>query len=261
VVRGDLTGSLFRSELDIEGGITRLTRGFQLQQSLRLRGGLELYAGYRYKRTSTLAATLTGDPIDAAGVSLSLVQTTYDNLLDPVEGRFLSANLELDPKWLGSDAPFVKGFAQLAFVRSFASRSLTWAQGLRLGLARASGGEPVHPFERFRVGGANSLRGFGTDQVGPRTPLDEPAGGEAVLVVNQELRYRHRSGLGAVVFYDGGNVYARPGDLGFGLRHSLGTGLRWASPVGLLRLDLGFPVDRQPGEESYRLFFSLGQAF
>jgi outer membrane protein insertion porin family len=63
------------------------------------------------------------------------------------------------------------------------------------------------------------------------------------------------------VFYDLGNVFATVRDMSFDLRHTLGAGLRWASPVGLLRVDLGFPLDRQEGEKAYRLFFGLGQAF
>ena len=68
-------------------------------------------------------------------------------------------------------------------------------------------------------------------------------------------------GAGAAVFYDAGNVFVLPSDLSLDLRHSLGTGLRWDSPIGLLRLDLGFPLARREGEKAYRLFFSLGQAF
>jgi outer membrane protein insertion porin family len=56
-------------------------------------------------------------------------------------------------------------------------------------------------------------------------------------------------------------VFVLPSDLSLDLRHSLGTGLRWDSPIGLLRLDLGFPLARREGEKAYRLFFSLGQAF
>ena len=192
---------------------------------------------------------------------MSVLRNTRDDLLDPRRGEFLSLNLEVAPALLGSDAPFVKGYVQAALERSWANDAFTWAQSYRLGLAWGFAGEPVIAFERFRAGGANSLRGFGTNEVGPRDVLDDPAGGEAVLVLNQELRYRHRSGLGGVVFYDGGNVFARVQDLRFDLRHTLGAGLRWASPVGLLRLDLGLPLARRPGEKAYRVFFSLGQAF
>jgi outer membrane protein insertion porin family len=261
---GDLTGSLFRVEEDFPAGdlpITRLQRGFQLQQSLRLASRLEILVGYRFRRNTTLAPGLPDEPIDVAGLDLSLLRNTRDDLLDPRRGQFLSLNVELAPRGLGSDAPFVKGYAQAALTRSLADGSLTWAQSYRLGLAWGLGGEPVISFERFRAGGAASLRGFATNEVGPRSPLGDPAGGEAVVILNQEMRYRHRSGLGAVVFYDGGNVFATVRDVSFDLRHTVGAGLRWASPVGLLRLDVGFPLDRQGDEKSYRFFFGLGQAF
>jgi outer membrane translocation and assembly module TamA len=115
--------------------------------------------------------------------------------------------------------------------------------------------------ERFRAGGASSLRGFGTNEVGPTGFVGEAVGGEAVVVMNQELRYHHRSGLGLVSFYDVGNVFPTVGSMRFDFRYTLGAGLRWASPVGLLRVDVGIPFDRQPEEKSYRIFFGLGQAF
>jgi outer membrane translocation and assembly module TamA len=56
-------------------------------------------------------------------------------------------------------------------------------------------------------------------------------------------------------------VFRGLSDNNFSLRHSIGVGLRYESPIGLLRLDLGFPLDRRPGEARQQLFFSLGQAF
>jgi outer membrane translocation and assembly module TamA len=152
----------------------------------------------------------------------------------------------------------VKGFGQAFFARSVRG-TLTWAHGYRLGLARAFGMSDVPPSERFKAGGSNSLRGFATDSILPPDPI--PLGGFALVVMNQELRYRHPIGIGAVAFWDAGNVFQRIEDLSFDLRHSLGFGLRWDSPVGLLRLDLGFPLGRREGEDAHQLFFSLGQAF
>ena len=261
---GNVTASLFRTEEDFAADdfeIVRVQRGFQVQQSVRLHGRWEILAGYRFRRNTTIAPGLIGEPIDIGGLDLSVLRNTRDDLLDPLEGSFLSVNLNYAPASLGSDAPLVKGYAQASLANSFADDALTWAHSYRFGLARGFEGEPVLPAERFRAGGANSLRGFATNEVGPRTPLGDPAGGEAVVVVNQELRYRHPLGIGGVVFYDVGNVFETVDDLGFDLRHTLGFGLRWASPVGLLRVDVGFPLDPRPDEKSYRLFFSLGQAF
>jgi translocation and assembly module TamA len=116
--------------------------------------------------------------------------------------------------------------------------------------------------ELFRAGGAASLRGFASDSVGPPGLVPGLSrGGEAVVILNQEIRFHHPSGFGAAAFYDVGNVFERISDIGFSLRHSVGLGVRYASPVGLLRFDVGFPLGRRPGERAYQWFFTLGQVF
>jgi len=192
-----------------------------------------------------------------AGVDVSVASDTRDDPLDPRTGRFLSLSLEIAPKALGSDFDFVKGFAQAFFTRPLRER-WTWAHGYRLGLAHPFHGEPLVSDEGFEAGGANSLRGFASGSVGP---ADFFFGRQAVVVVNQELRYHHPSGLGAAFFYDAGNTFATPRDLSLHLRHVFGGGLRYASAIGLLRLDLGFPLGRREGEPAAKLFFSFGQAF
>jgi translocation and assembly module TamA len=254
---GSLTLSGFRSKEDARGErIESLQKGVELQQNVRFGRYTNLLLGYRFKRVDLAGFT----SIDVASLDLSLVRDTRDSPLDARRGRFLSFNTIVAPKRLGSDADFVKAYAQ-AFVHRGIAPSLTWSQGFRFGLAHVFGGETLLATERFRAGGANSLRGFETDRVGPLNALGTPTGGQGVLVFNQELRYHHESGFGGVVFYDAGNVFERPGDLNLDLRHVLGIGARYASPFGLLRIDLGFPLARRPGEKTYRVYFSLGQAF
>jgi outer membrane protein assembly complex protein YaeT len=263
---GDLTGSLFhnREEMPLaeEGGPTlrQLDKGLELQASRPLPNRWNLLYGYRFK-TSRVSSELDDFKVTTkiASLDVSLLRDTRDHPLNARRGRFWSLNLEVAPRALASDLDFVKGMAQLFVSRSFGP-SLTWAQGYRLGLAHAFGDRLVFT-ERFRAGGGNSVRGYATDSLGPRDFLEEPAGGEAVFVFNQELRYMLAFGVGGVVFYDAGNVFAQVSDLSLDLRQALGAGLRWDSPVGLLRLDVGFPLDRQAGEKTYRLHFSLGQAF
>ncbi len=236
---------------------TQTERVIEFQQAVPVTRRTNVLAGYRFKSVFSTAFPI---PIHVASLDLSGLRDTRDNPLDARSGQFLSLNFQLSPKLLGSDLTFVKGFGQL-FLHRPLSPAWTWSQGLRLGLARGFGGQIVIPSERFRAGGSDSLRGFARNAVGPRDVLGEPSGGEAVLIVNQELRYRHGSGWGLALLWDFGNVFERVGDLGLDLRHDVGGGLRWASPVGLLRLDLAFPLARQAGENAYRLSFSLGQAF
>jgi outer membrane protein insertion porin family len=261
---GRLTLSAFRLDEDLpllpeeSDGPTfsRLQKGGEIQGTRPFGPRWNLLYGYRFKRVEVVSEFLTSSH-KIASLDLSALRETRDNTLDARRGRFFSVSLELAPRRLGSDFDFVKGFAQL-----FASRALgetfTWAQGYRLGLAHVFDDEPLVADEGFEAGGANSIRGFDSGAVGPE---DYPFGRQAVVVLNQELRYRHRSGLGGVAFYDGGNSFATIRDFSLEWRHALGAGLRWSSPVGLLRLDFGVPLFRREGEASYKLFFSFGQAF
>jgi len=262
---GNLTAAAFRFWEDLEAidpftgePITnrRLQRGFEAFVSQPLRDRYLLQYGYLFKRSQDSFL----EPVNSAAVELSLLRETRDNPLDARRGSFLSLNLELAPEQVGSDQDFAKGVAQ-AFLTKGLAAGLTWAQGYRVGLAHVFSGEPLLAFERFKAGGSNSVRGFATDSLGPTDFLGNARGGQAMLVFNQELRYRHATGMGAVVFWDAGNVFAKASGVGLDLRHALGTGLRWDSPVGLLRLDLGFPLARREDEKAYQLHFSLGQAF
>jgi len=261
---GRLTLSVFRLAEDLplageeESGETfaRVQVGGQVQATRPLGSRFNLLYGYHLKHSTVTSPFLTSSRRVAA-LDLSLLRDTRDDPLDARRGRFLSLSLEAAPRLLGSDFDFVKGLAQVFVSSPFAER-WTWAQGYRLGMARPFHGEPLVSDEGFEAGGANSIRGFGLDEVGP---ADYPFGKEVVIVLNQELRYHHPSGLGGVVFWDAGNTFATASDLSLDLRHALGAGLRWSSPVGLLRLDLGLPLSRHEGESAYQLFFSFGQAF
>jgi outer membrane protein assembly complex protein YaeT len=261
---GAVTLSAFRLSEDLplnpdeEDGetFTRVQTGGQLQATRPLRDRWSLVYGYHIKKVTIDSPFLTTSHW-VAGLETSVLRDTRDDPTDARRGRFWSASLELAPQALGSDFDFVKGFAQAVFTMPLRPR-WTWAHGYRAGLAHVFSDEPLVGEEGFEAGGANSIRGFDTGSVGPEGYF---FGRQATLVINQELRYRHPSGLGAVVFWDMGNTWATAKDISLDLRHAVGAGLRWSSPVGLLRLDLGVPLGRREGEDSYQLFFSFGQAF
>ncbi|MET0554011.1 MAG: translocation/assembly module TamB domain-containing protein [Vicinamibacteria bacterium] len=285
---GDLTASVFRIQEDLPAspdpgtGEPRENEsrrdGYELTWKRRLSRRTDLLYGYRHEFSELLSPDLPF-PAEARTAKLraSIVRDTRDNILDARRGAFLTLSVDLAPPFLdaerapdflASDFRFVKGLAQASFARGLGP-SVTWAQGYRLGLGWGFDGQQIRRAERFRAGGGNTIRGYATEEIGPFSPLLETfTFGEAVVVVNQELRFRHRSGLGAAVFYDGGNVFAKVEDLGFDWRHALGGGLRWESPVGLLRMDVGFPLSRRVlveaplrREGAYHVYFSLGQAF
>jgi outer membrane protein insertion porin family len=228
-------------------------------------------------------------------VSSSLIRDTRDDPLGPSAGSLIGWDTEVAGRAIGSEVGFVKSFVQGHLYRRLPGRrAIVFATGARLGLAAGfarevprvdedgnpvpgPGGETLMvtiddlpASERFFAGGDTTVRGFGLDQLGTRATLDDngfPKGGNAVLVVNAELRVPIWGDLGAVAFVDGGNVFARVDDFAIGdIRGAAGFGLRYRSPIGPLRLDLGFKLDRQllPNGEQERptaLHISLGQAF
>jgi outer membrane protein assembly factor BamA len=168
--------------------------------------------------------------------------------------------------------------------------------------------------ERLFAGGGTSLRGFALNQAGPRDSVTGfPVGGQALLVLNQEFRFPMRlpyfgTSLGGALFYDGGNVYSRLTRISFRsstppptfnttnpanafcvtncsnelnyFSHTVGFGFRYATPVGPIRIDLGYQINRPtfvipcttltgavptchkagrlPG---FQIFFNLGPSF
>ena len=124
--------------------------------------------------------------------------------------------------------------------------------------------------ERFFAGGANTVRGFAEDRLGERSTLDRnglPTGGNALLVFNSEVRVPVWRGLVVAAFVDAGNVFLRASDLDLAeIRGATGVGLRYLSPIGPIRVDLGFKLDRQTFAGGARegrtaLHITVGQAF
>jgi outer membrane protein assembly complex protein YaeT len=127
--------------------------------------------------------------------------------------------------------------------------------------------------ERFYAGGDTTIRGFALDRLGVRHDPEDvqrdtidasglPRGGNGLVIFNAELRAPVAGGLGVVGFLDTGNIFARVADIDFGeMRSAIGGGVRYKSPFGPIRFDLGFKVGRQAGEALTAWFVSFGQAF
>ena len=137
-----------------------------------------------------------------------------------------------------------------------------YATAVRVGLGTGLGGQEIPLSERFFAGGSTTIRGFPQNSVGPATIGTVYPGGNAMLVLNNELRFPMINMFDGVAFVDVGNVYPHVSDFSLSnVRSAAGFGLRVRTPWLLLRLDYGFKLDRRPGESVGRLFFSIGQAF
>jgi len=118
-------------------------------------------------------------------------------------------------------------------------------------------------YERFYLGGINSVRGFDWREIGPVIGDDIEIGGTEFIQFNAEFLFPiiKESGLVGLFFYDAGNAWADEGESVSGLRDSYGFGIRWFSPMGPLRLERGYIIDPQPDEGSGRWEFSMGGSF
>jgi outer membrane protein assembly complex protein YaeT len=149
---------------------------------------------------------------------------------------------------------------------------IVFASRLQIGNIRPVANDPLNvPFsKRYFLGGATSLRGWGRYEVSPLSDSGLPIGGNSLLSFSEELRASLRGKLGAVVFLDGGNVWAQSWGMNLSdLRYAVGPGLRYETPVGPIRFDVGYQlnpiaelrVNGEPQPRRWRIHFSIGQAF
>jgi outer membrane protein assembly factor BamA len=259
--------------------------GFQLERPLDEKGIKTLTFRYDYRQTA-LTNLLIPDLVSPADqhVRLSTISGTYvrdtrDQALDAHKGMYQTVELGINPIALGSSVNFARLRAQQAYYRNV-GKGVIWANSLRLGAEQEFAGSRVPLSELFFSGGGSTLRGFPLDGAGPQrsvsvcgNPSDAstcsliqvPTGGRELVIINSEFRIPVpiKKGLGVVAFYDGGNVFQHVGfsDFGSSYSNSVGVGLRYATPIGPVRVDLGRNLSPLPGIKATQIFITLGQAF
>lgn len=200
-------------------------------------------------------------PFSTTSISGSYIWERRDDPFNPTQGFFFSSSLEWAFPYFKAESDFVKSFNKIQYYVSVFP-GFTLASTLRLGLAK--GRVPIH--ERFFAGGSNSFRGTEFDELGPKDPESrKPVGGKALLLFNFELTFPILASfkdLYGVVFYDKGNVFDRRKQVSLaGMRDALGFGLRYRTPLGPVRLELGWNLDSVPGEKKILGFITIGNVF
>ncbi len=269
--RANLHSRLFYEEEDLVS-FDRVTRAAEVGIRPAIARNVVLGVTYRleFNRFPRLpedqVATLVGRRrINVGSVLTSLVRDTRDDPFTPSRGTVVGVAYEQGAKALLSEIQFGKATAQIAGYRQV-SRVAVLAGKFQTGrVRRLFESTEVPVSERFFLGGQSTLRGYALDSVGvPGETLVNgvPQGGEVMILTNLELRLWGRDGLGLVLFADAGNVWNLGSSVGVSdMRVGAGPGLHYATPVGPIRLDLGYKIDRRPGESPYRLHFTLGHTF
>ena len=206
-----------------------------------------------------------------SAISLDGGRNTTNNLLDARQGYVASLHLEQAGKWLAGSYDYYEITTELRLYRSIGNRIVAAGQA-RLGSISAFGDPEtkVPFFKRYFLGGATNLRGWGRYEVAPLTGNGLPIGGQSFLNFSTEIRANVWRSLGAVIFLDGGNVWSNRWDFIVNeLRYDVGPGLRYQTPIGPIRADLGYQLNPIPGlivngksePRRFRFHFSIGQAF
>ena len=206
-----------------------------------------------------------------SAVAFNIGRNTTTNILDARSGYMVNAQVEQAGKWLWGTFNYWSASGEGRHYFSVARR-LVVANRIRLGTIDGFGNlEANVPFyRRYFLGGASSVRGWGRFEVSPLSGSGFPIGGHSMLEGSSEVRLPVWGKLGAVAFLDYGNVWTNTAHFDVrDLRYSVGPGLRYATPIGPARFDVGYqvnPIDNllvngELQKRRWRMHFSIGQAF
>jgi len=200
----------------------------------------------------------------SSAVLLSLAQDTRNSSLLPTAG--FRRVISLKVAGLGGDEYYYKVIGDVGWYKSFDKfiKGSVFHIRTRVGFINPLplGADRERPvYERFFVGGQETVRGFDEDEASPEED-GQAYGGTKELIVNLEYLFPLVGGLRGLLFYDAGAAFDNGEKIGIGgLRHALGVGLRFVTPFGPIKLDLGFKLDRKKGESLAKIHFSAGTMF
>ncbi|MCG2829662.1 MAG: outer membrane protein assembly factor BamA, partial [Desulfobacteraceae bacterium] len=229
-----------------------------------------LYLSYKYEigDVSNIEADASESIWEMEGENvLSSISTTLrydsrDRIFNPTEGQNHSVSMEY--AGIGGDIGFTKYLAETGWYIPMFWGTVGFMHG-ETGYVKESSGEKLPDYERFYLGGMNSMRGFDWQDIHVTDEDGAEIGGETYIQFNIEFIFPliKKAGIVGVIFYDTGNVYGSNESIELGdMRKSAGFGFRWYSPIGPIRLENGYILDPEEGEDTGgRWDFTMGAAF
>ncbi len=197
-----------------------------------------------------------------SSVNVTFTRDTRDDAFFPRHGSVITLSSKVAGGVLGGNVYTIKH--QLNAIQYFAAplKTTVSIRG-QAGYLRGYAGREAPIYERFFLGGINTIRGFDTRTISPKDPATgDLIGGETMFVTNLEFLFPLLKGqkIRGLLFFDAGNAYQ--GKIDFtDIRTSAGTGIRWYSPVGPLRLELGINLAPREGESRTNWDFTIGSTF
>ena len=270
--------------------IFNLQRDFSTYQERRIGGDLVLGKAFtefvsgslRYKLETLEIFEVSDDApgqiqdqegkSSTSSIRTTLARDTRDFFFDPREGMRTSLSVEYAGTFLGGSNDFVKTILDMSRFFPLFWDTVFSLHG-RLGYAAGIQNDELPIGERFFVGGINTVRGVDFGEAGPCKNEDEKVvpcsegdivGGDKEFIFNAEFLFPliQEARIKGVLFFDAGRAFDDEERIRLGqLRTSVGFGMRWISPIGPLRLEWGYLLDREPGEDSGQLEFSIGTLF
>lgn len=258
---------------------TQMNTGGRLSLGYKVAIYNRIFLSFRDELTEFEGLQLSSNRFFTGGETRSLTLTwrrdSRNHPYDPTHGNLFLASAENAGQFLGGDHTFTKYRLLVQHFYSFARNYLTVAGRAEGGLATTQG-DRVPFAERYFLGGISTLRGYDWRTVGPAllvpTSTGDPfsgvsrvfTGGNKQVLLSAEFIYPilPPAGIKGVFFVDAGNTWLEE-EVWFnsGLRLGYGFGIRWFSPIGPLRFEWGFPIDRRPNERPRVFEFSIGSYF
>lgn len=246
-------------------GFQEFRRGFQLNVGHPVSDYTRFYLGYRLEsiryrnvQDQYLKANESFENGTISAVSATLANDKRNNRLETTGGHYIRWNEEASG--LGGNRNFLRSNLEGRIYRKIWG-DLTFRSKLEGGTIWDYGGSGVQRNERFLLGGSNNLRGYSYASVGPLTNKGVNSGGLHQMIFMSELEYpvARDIGLKFVVFYDAGDSFNQFDQVS--IKHNVGWGFRWFSPLGPLRFEWGYPLKKFGKEQGSQFNFMIGPPF
>ncbi|MEN2994564.1 MAG: outer membrane protein assembly factor BamA [Thermodesulfovibrio sp.] len=207
----------------------------------------------------TIIKDMQGDLITSS-VTFQIINDTRDSYIDPSKGRRHSLSLTI--AGLGGDTGFWKSLLDLGWYIPVFEESTLHLRG-RIGMSDTLFGKKYPLYNRFYVGGLDTIRGLGYGEAGPKDSKNEPIGAKKALIFNIEYLFPIVAEMKfkGLIFFDLGRGYNEGKFFGSDIKYTSGFGFRWFSPLGPFKIDYGINLNRKEGESKSKIEFGFGSFF